>query len=105
MKKRIFVCVLLIACMLMTFGCGSGNEIASGGVYMLLYFGIMAAGFILMMIADREIYRTNDLNPVARLGTVPRWIAYWFMGLSVCWFYIIAATGAAGSASFIYFGF
>ena len=31
MKKRIFVCILLIACMLLTFGCGSGNEIASGG--------------------------------------------------------------------------
>ena len=31
MKKRIFVCVLLIACMLMTFGCGSGGESASGG--------------------------------------------------------------------------
>ena len=31
MKKRIFVCILLIACMLMTFGCGSGGESASGG--------------------------------------------------------------------------
>lgn len=26
MKKRIFACILLIACMLMTFGCGSGGN-------------------------------------------------------------------------------
>lgn len=31
MKKRIFVCILLITCVLLTFGCGSGNESASGG--------------------------------------------------------------------------
>ena len=83
----------------------ASNEIASSGIYMLLYFGILAAGFLLMFIADREIFRTGDLNPVSRLKTAPRWAVYWFMGLSVCWFYVIAATGAAGAASFIYFGF
>ena len=31
MKKRIVLSILLIACMLLAFGCGSGNEIASGG--------------------------------------------------------------------------
>lgn len=31
MKKRIILSILLIACMLLAFGCGSGNEIASGG--------------------------------------------------------------------------
>ncbi|MEA5051671.1 MAG: MBOAT family O-acyltransferase, partial [Oscillospiraceae bacterium] len=87
------------------------NGISSSKLYLLLFIVCIAGGIVLMTAFDAEIYRSSlkgqtlCMNPLGRRRTVPRWLLYWFMGLSTAMFFLIGQSGFGTASQFIYGGF
>lgn len=90
----------------------SSNGITTSNTYMAIFWGGLALSLAVAVWFDARLNRsllrapkTPLTNPVASFGRTGRWLLYWFMGLSVLFFYFIGLTGQRGNASFIYYGF
>ncbi len=90
----------------------SSNGISVSGIYMLLYWGVLALGLLLGFWMDSRVDRSLGKkgaaavrNPIGLCGPKVRWLLYWFMGISAMLFYFIGLTGQRGASSFIYLGF
>ncbi len=89
----------------------AANGISSAKVYLALFLGTIALGLLLVAAFDVRVYRSSlkgntlCMNPLGGYGTVPRWLLYWFMGLSTAMFFLISRSGFGTASQFLYGGF
>ena len=86
------------------------NGISASGYYNLIFWGGLMFGVVAVFLMDRSIYLRSRsgvtcVNPLSLLPKIPRWLAYWSMGLLTAAFYLISLTGTSSAGQFIYFNY